>query len=62
MKKALALALLVAIAAACDPFVEECNTQEYLPRTRGLINKWWMHGIVNWFMAAAPIINMTIFA
>ena len=62
MKKAYALMLLVAVAVACDPWIEDCTPQEDLPSRPGLINKWWMHGILNWFMGLTPMVMFAIYA
>ena len=49
MRKALALTLLVAAAAACDPFLEDCNTKGDLPRRA--MGAYWLHGIMSFIQA-----------
>ena len=49
MNKTLAIALLVSAAAACDPFLEECNTKADLP-TRAM-GAYWLHGIMSFIKA-----------
>ena len=49
MNKTLAIALLVSAAAACDPFLEDCNTKADLPRRA--MGAYWLHGIMSFIQA-----------
>ena len=64
MNKTLALALLLSIAVAdrCDPWIDDCTPQADMPQRRGYIVKWWLHGILNWFMAVSPLATMAVYA
>ena len=49
MNKTLAIALLVSAAAACDPFLEDCNTKDDLPRRA--MGAYWLHGVMSFIQA-----------
>ena len=49
MNKTLAIALLVSAVAACDPFLEDCNTKADLPRRA--MGAYWLHGVMSFIQA-----------
>ena len=49
MNKTLAIALLVSAVAACDPFLEDCNTKADLPKRA--MGAYWLHGVFTFIQA-----------
>ena len=49
MNKTLAIALLVSAVAACDPFLEDCNTKADLPKRA--MGAYWLHGVMSFIQA-----------